>query len=99
VPTGRISRRLKAFPIEPQVSLSPSDNGKDYVLTFTAGDRPGLLANVARLMHQHGASVLSARINTLGNRAEDVFVLSGENLGNTSARLTLEKALLESLRI
>jgi [protein-PII] uridylyltransferase len=99
LPGGRISRRLKAFPIEPQVSLSPSDNGKDYVLTLTAGDRPGLLANVARLLHQHGASVLSARINTLGNRAEDVFVLSGENLGNTSARLTLEKSLLESLRI
>jgi [protein-PII] uridylyltransferase len=98
-PTGRIPRRLKAFPLEPQVSLSPSDNGKDYVLTFTAGDRPGLLANVARLIHQHGANVLSARINTLGNRAEDVFVLAGENLDKTSARLALEQSLLESLRI
>jgi len=99
IPTGRIPRRLKAFPIEPQVSLSPSDNGRDYVLTFTAGDRPGLLANVARQIHQHGASVLSARINTLGNRAEDVFVLTGEPLEKTSARLALEKALLESLKI
>ncbi len=99
VPTGRIPRRLKAFPIEPQVCLSPSDSGKDYVLTFTAGDRPGLLANVARLIHQHGAGVRSARINTLGNRAEDVFVLSGEALNKNATRLALEKALLESLRI
>ncbi len=98
-PTGRIARRLKAFPIEPQVSLSPSDNGRDYVLTLTVGDRPGLLANVARLIHQHGASVLSARINTLGNRAEDVFVLAGESLEKTSVRLALENALVESLRI
>jgi [protein-PII] uridylyltransferase len=99
VPAGRVSRRLKAFPIEPQVSLSPSDNGRDYVLTFTAGDRPGLLANVARLLHQQGASVLSARINTLGNRAEDVFVLAGENLTQASGRLSLEQALLETLAV
>ena len=99
VPGGRISRRLKAFPIAPQVSLSASDNGKDYVLTFTAGDRPGLLANVAHLLHQHGASVLSARINTLGNRAEDVFVLTGDRLNTASARVALESGLLESLRI
>ncbi len=98
-PSGRVSRRLKAFPIEPQVSLSPSDNGRDYVLTFTAGDRPGLLANVARLLHRHGANVLSARINTLGNRAEDVFVLAGENLRTASGRLVLEQSLLDTLRI
>ena len=99
VPGGRIPRRLKAFPIEPQVSVTPSDNGRDYLLTLTAGDRPGLLANVARLLHEHGASVSSARINTLGNRAEDVFVLSGENLNQPSSRLALEKALLENLRL
>ncbi|MEW5789613.1 MAG: [protein-PII] uridylyltransferase [Pseudomonadota bacterium] len=99
VPPGRVARRLKAFPIEPQVSLSPSDNGRDYVLTLTAGDRPGLLANVARHIHQHGASVLSARINTLGNRAEDVFVLAGDDLNKAGARLALEQDLLESLRI
>ena len=98
-PTGRLSRRLKAFPIEPQVSLSPSDNGHDYVLTLTAGDRAGLLARVARLIHQHGASVRSARINTLGNRAEDVFVLYGDCLEKTSVRLDLEQALVDILKI
>jgi [protein-PII] uridylyltransferase len=98
-PSGRVSRRLKAFPIEPQASLSPSDNGRDYVLTFTAGDRPGLLAKVAMLLHQHGANVLSARINTLGNRAEDVFVLAGESLRAAPARLALEQALLAILKL
>ncbi len=96
---GKVARRLKAFPIEPQVSLSAGDNGRDFVLTFTAGDRPGLLAQVARLLHRHGANVLSARINTLGNRAEDVFVLGGENLRGAPARLALEQDLSESLRL
>lgn len=99
VPGGRIPRQLKAFPIEPQVNLSPSDNGKDYVLTFTTGDRPGLLANVAYVLHQHGASVTSARINTLGNRAEDVFVLTGDTLGQPASRLALEQAVLANLVI
>jgi [protein-PII] uridylyltransferase len=101
---GRVPRRLKAFPLEPEVSLAPSDNRRegapaDYVLTFTAGDRPGLLAQVARVLHEHGASVITARINTLGNRAEDVFVIEGESLERNSARLELEQALLIALKV
>jgi [protein-PII] uridylyltransferase len=99
LPGGRLPRRLKAFPLEPEVSLAPSDNRRDYVLTFTAGDRPGLLAHVARVLHQHGASVITARINTLGNRAEDVFVIEGEALERASVRLELEQALLDVLKV
>jgi len=99
LPGGRLPRRLKAFPLDPEVSLAPSDNRRDYVLTFTAGDRPGLLARVARVLHQHGASVITARINTLGNRAEDVFVLEGETLERASVRLELEQALLGVLKV
>ncbi len=104
LPGGRLPRRLKAFPLEPEVSLSPGDNRRegalpDYVLAFTAGDRPGLLAHVAQVLHMHGASVLTARINTLGNRAEDVFVLEGEALGKSTARLELERALLDVLKV
>jgi len=90
---------LKAFPLEPEINLAASENRKDYVLTFTAGDRPGLLAEVARILTQHGASVLTARINTLGQRAEDVFVLEGEALEQSAKRLALEKTLLETLKV
>jgi len=96
---GRLSRRLKAFPLEPEINLAASENRKDYVLTFTAGDRPGLLAEVARILTEHGASVLTARINTLGQRAEDVFVLAGEALEQSAKRLALEKTLLETLKV
>jgi [protein-PII] uridylyltransferase len=103
-PSGRVPRRLKAFPLEPEVNLAPSDNRRegalpDYVLTFTAGDRPGLLAQVAQTLHRHGASVVTARINTLGSRAEDVFVLEGEALERASVRLELEQSLLGVLRV
>jgi [protein-PII] uridylyltransferase len=96
---GRLPRRLKAFPLEPEVNLAPSDNQHDYVLTFTAGDRPGLLAQVARVLHENGANVITARINTLGSRAEDVFVIEGEALERASVRLELEQGLLSVLKI
>ncbi|OYY92912.1 MAG: [protein-PII] uridylyltransferase [Hydrogenophilales bacterium 28-61-23] len=98
-PGGRLPRRLKAFPLAPEVSLTPSDNRNDYILTFTAGDRPGLLASVALALHRHGVNVVTARINTLGSRAEDVFVIEGENLERASARLELEQALLDVLKV
>ncbi len=104
VPSGRLPRRLKAFPLEPEISLTPSDHRRegalpDYVLSFTAGDRSGLLAQVAHLLHQQGANVITARINTLGNRAEDVFVIEGEALERATVRLALEQALLGVLRV
>jgi [protein-PII] uridylyltransferase len=99
LPSGRLPRQLKAFPLAPSVSLVRSEQGRSHVLSFTAGDRPGLLARVARLLLHHHVSVASARINTLGNRAEDVFVLQGEALEEPGKRLSLEQDLLDVLRL
>ncbi len=95
----RLSRQLKSFPIEPEIVLVPSDNGTGYVLSFTAGDRPGLLYDVARILARSKIDVSSAKINTLGGRAEDVFVVNGEDLAQASSRLTLEQALLGTLKL
>lgn len=99
LPAGRLPRQLKAFPLPPSVNLVPSEQGRGYLLSFTAGDRPGLLAHVAQLLLEHDVNVASARISTLGNRAEDVFVLQGENLDETGRRLALEQALTKALRL
>ncbi|MBI5936215.1 MAG: [protein-PII] uridylyltransferase [Betaproteobacteria bacterium] len=95
----RLSRQLKSFPIEPEIVLAPSDNYAGYVLSFTAGDRPGLLYDVARILAQAKVDVSSAKINTLGGRAEDVFVVNGEGLAQAGARLALEQALLGALKL
>jgi [protein-PII] uridylyltransferase len=99
LPSGRLPRQLKAFPLAPSVNLVRSEQGRSYLLSFTAGDRPGLLARVAQVLLEHGVNVASARINTLGNRAEDVFVLQGEELMEPGKRLALEQALLTTLRL
>ena len=77
--TGRVSRQLKHFPIEPQVSIARDEKGR-HILSVVAGDRPGLLARIAHLLAQHHIELRSAKINTLGARAEDTFWISGAAL-------------------
>jgi [protein-PII] uridylyltransferase len=96
---GRLTRQLRAFPLAPQVSLTRSEGRRDFVLNLSAGDRPGLLYSIARTLAAHDANVRSARIHTLGGRAEDVFVVEGPTLDNSDARLALERALLDELQI
>jgi [protein-PII] uridylyltransferase len=96
-PGGRISRHLRHFPITPQITLFPDDNGQQYILEITAGDRPGLLARIARVLAAQGIEVHSARINTLGERAEDVFLVSGERLREEAAAVKLEDDLLHEI--
>lgn len=76
---GRISRRVKHFPISPLVDINADEKSARHVLSLVAGDRPGLLSRVAYVLLHHHASLHTARINTLGNRAEDTFVISGHD--------------------
>jgi [protein-PII] uridylyltransferase len=96
---GRMSRHLKHFPLSPEVRLFPDDKGTHYILEVVAGDRPGLLASIAYLLAKANVNVATAKINTLGERAEDVFLLEGARLHDEAALLRLETALYEQLRL
>ena len=96
---GRVSRHLKHFPLSPTVRLFPDDKGTHYILEVVAGDRPGLLARIAYLLAKANVNVATAKINTLGERVEDVFLLEGARLHDEAALLKLETALYEQLRL
>ena len=96
---GRISRHLKHFPLTPEVRLFPDDKGTHYILEIVAGDRPGLLARIAYTLSSANINVASAKINTLGDRAEDVFLIEGARLHDEAALLKLETALYDDLRV
>lgn len=98
-PQGRISRHLKHFPITPQVSIRPDDKDSDFILSIVAGDRPGLLARIAKVLADYRLNVRSAKIMTLGGRAEDSFQVSGAALKDDKTALALEAALITALRI
>jgi [protein-PII] uridylyltransferase len=98
-PKGRVSRHLRHFPLSPEVRIFPDDKGTHYILELVAGDRPGLLAQIAYTLAKANINVASARINTLGERAEDVFLIDGARLHDEQALLRLETALYEQLRV
>src|SRR5919198_2526866 len=96
---GRVSRRVRHFPISPAVDIRPDERGAYQVLSIVASDRPGLLYGVARILARHHISLQTARINTLGDRAEDVFLVSGEALQAPKTVLQLEQELLNELQV
>src|SRR5262245_60372829 len=96
---GRLSRRVRHFPISPVVGIRPDERGTYQVLSIVASDRPGLLYGVARTLAGYKVNLHTARINTLGDRAEDVFLVSGESLANSKTVLQLEQDLLKELTV
>lgn len=96
---GRVSRHLKHFPINAEVNLRPDESGKLYTLNLIAGDRPGLLFAIAQVLYQHNISLYAAKISTLGERAEDTFMIQGTELNEPQLRLQLETDLLQVLNL
>ncbi|MDR3352501.1 MAG: [protein-PII] uridylyltransferase [Zoogloeaceae bacterium] len=96
---GRLSRLSRHFPITPQVDiLADEREASQYVLSLIATDRPGLLFHIARILAKRHVTLRTARINTLGKRVEDTFLISGRSLDQTAERLKLENELLEMLQ-
>ncbi len=96
---ARLSRRVRHFPIAPVVNIRPDERGAYHVLSIVATDRPGLLYGMARVLARYHVSLQTARINTLGDRAEDVFLVSGEALASPKTVLQLEQDLLAELSL
>jgi len=96
---GRLSRQVRHFPISPAVDIRPDERGAYHVLSIVASDRPGLLYGVARILARYRVNLHTARINTLGDRAEDVFLITSELLPDSKAVLQLEQDLHKELSL
>jgi len=94
---GRVSRRVKSFPIAPRVDLWPDEKAQRWLLSVSSSDRAGLLYGVARTLAAHDISVELAKIVTLGERIEDTFLLQGAQLQDSKTQLEIEQQLLTGL--
>jgi [protein-PII] uridylyltransferase len=94
---GRVSRRVKSFPITPRVSLKPDDKAQRWLLNISASDQAGLLYKVARVLARHHLNLQLAKINTLGERVDDVFLIDGAELQYNRAQIAIETELLAVL--
>jgi [protein-PII] uridylyltransferase len=95
---GRVSRRVKSFPVAPRVRLQPDEKAQRWLLSISASDRVGLLYGVAQVLAHHQINVLLAKISTLGERVEDTFLIDGAALQQNKAQLEIETELLAALQ-
>ena len=65
---GRLSRRVKSFPITPRITLRPDEKAQRWLLGVSTSDRSGLLYAIARVLARHHVNLQLAKITTLGER-------------------------------
>jgi [protein-PII] uridylyltransferase len=94
---GRVSRRVKSFPIAPRITLRPDEKAQRWLLNISASDRVGLLYSVARVLAKHKINLQLAKIATLGERVDDTFLIQGDELQHSRAQIEIETELLEAL--
>ncbi len=94
---GRISRRVKSFPIAPRVDLRPDEKAQRWLLSVSASDRLGLLYLIARVLAKHHINLQLAKVTTLGERVEDTFLIDGPELQHNKAQIAIETELLQAL--
>jgi [protein-PII] uridylyltransferase len=94
---GRISRRVKSFPITPRVTLRPDERAQHWLLGVSASDRSGLLFSIARVLAHHHINLQLAKITTLGERVEDTFLIDGPALQQNRMQLQIETELLDAV--
>ena len=94
---GRVSRRVRSFPVAPRVDLRPDEKAQRWLLSISASDRVGLLYSVARVLARHKINLQLAKVSTLGERVEDTFLIDGPALQHNKQQIEIETELLEAL--
>jgi [protein-PII] uridylyltransferase len=97
--TRRAPRQVRMFATPTQITFTEDAVRRHTILELIAGDRPGLLSEAGKVLLAERVDVVTARILTIGERAEDVFHVTddrGEPLGE-EARLRLQEQLTAAL--
>ncbi len=95
---GRVSRRVKSFPVTPRVSLQPDEKAQHWLLSVSASDRTGLLYCIAQVLARHQINLKLAKVSTLGERVEDTFLIDGPGLQQNRRQIEIETELLDALQ-
>ncbi|MGB2079619.1 MAG: HD domain-containing protein, partial [Vibrio sp.] len=88
--TRRPPRQLQHFKVKTKIEFLPMRTGKRSVMELVALDAPGLLAKIGQCFADHHLSLHGAKITTIGEKAEDFFILTSPEGG----RLTEEEESL-----
>ena len=76
----RTPRRVRSLSMPTETSMFIDNIKNVSVLEVASPDRPGLLARIGKIFVQYGVVLQAAKIQTLGERVEDVFFITDEHL-------------------
>ena len=101
-PTHRKPRILRNFDVPTRISFSQQADKGLTLIEINAGDMPGLLSRLGEAMDGLGIRVHNARINTLGEQAQDIFYVTsrdGSRITDEAQQANIRKALVNSLKL
>jgi [protein-PII] uridylyltransferase len=88
--TRPVSRRVRMFSTKTEISFSEDLGRRRTVLEIVAADRPGLLSVVGQVFVDYAVDIETAKILTIGERAEDVFYVV-DSRGEPLARVVCDE--------
>ncbi|MCC4799318.1 [protein-PII] uridylyltransferase [Enterovibrio norvegicus] len=99
LPCRRASRKLMAFNVKTQVNFLPTRTGRRTLIELVALDTPGLLARVGAILAREKVSLQAAKITTIGERAEDFFIVTDTERQSLSEeqQTSLREALFDAI--
>jgi [protein-PII] uridylyltransferase len=77
-PPRPIPRQLRHFDIKTRITTELSSDGSLTLMEIITGDRPGLLASISRALVDNHLRIHDAKISTIGEIAENIFMLSDD---------------------
>lgn len=95
VPKGRI----KAFAVEPEVTINNQWSNRYTVVEVSGLDRPGLLYELTTTLSKLNLNIASAHVATFGERAVDVFYVTdllGAKISSPTRNAAIKRALLQA---
>ncbi|MDN5368866.1 MAG: [protein-PII] uridylyltransferase [Shewanella sp.] len=95
----KMARIMRPFSVPTQVTFLPSQKHSTSMMELIALDAPGLLAKIGDILYRCGITLQSAKITTIGERAEDFFILQtteGQALDEVRQQ-QLREALISTL--
>jgi [protein-PII] uridylyltransferase len=90
--------RLKAFVVEPTVTINNQWSHRYTVVEVTGLDRPGLLYALTATLSKLNLNITSAHVATFGERVVDVFYvtdLMGAKISAPTRQAAVKRALMK----
>ena len=97
--TRSVPRQARMFTTKTAVDFVESPEQGRTVMELVAADRPGLLSKIGQTFIKQGVDIQTAKIMTIGERAEDVFYITDESGSplDDDAQQRLREALIHEL--